>query len=107
MSRQLGQVGQDGLVPDKFDITPGEIHNNWMPFLLPTQQYQSTENKKPQLSLRNPCDVMLLEKGTLKGGHSRSLKVAPFGSLGITSHFSSIATTAVACTVCKIFTFEL
>jgi len=28
MSRQLGQVGQDGLVPDKFDITPGEIHNN-------------------------------------------------------------------------------
>ena len=27
MSRQLGQVGQDGLVPDKFDITPGEIHN--------------------------------------------------------------------------------
>jgi len=28
MSRQLGQVGQDGLVPDKFDITPGEIHNS-------------------------------------------------------------------------------
>jgi len=27
MSRQLGQVGQDGLIPDKFDITPGEIHN--------------------------------------------------------------------------------
>jgi len=39
-------------------------------------------------------------------GHSRSLKLMPFGSLGAVSYSSSIVTMAVAAAVCEIFSVK-
>jgi len=71
-----------------------------------------SNNKKPQLSLTNRRDVMFARyspsnyRVTLKlgggPGHSRSSKVPPFGSSGMTSYSISIATMAVSRTVSGI-----
>jgi len=39
-------------------------------------------------------------------GHSRSLKLMPFESLGAVSYSSSIVTMAVAAAVCEIFSVK-
>ena len=39
-------------------------------------------------------------------GHSRSLKLVPFESLGTVSYSSSIVTMAVSVTVCEIFSIK-
>jgi len=43
---------------------------------------------------------------TLKCGHSRSLKLVPFESLGALSYSPSIVTMAVSVTVCQIFSVK-
>ena len=43
---------------------------------------------------------------TLKCGHSRSLKLVPFESLGAVSYSPSIVTMAVSVTVCEIFSVK-
>ena len=39
-------------------------------------------------------------------GHSRSLKLVPFESMGAVSYSPSIVTTAVSVTVCEIFSVK-
>ena len=39
-------------------------------------------------------------------GHSRSLKLVPFESLGMVSYLSAIVTVALSCTVFELFDVE-
>jgi len=39
-------------------------------------------------------------------GHSRSLKLVPFGSLGVVSYSPSIVTMAVSVAVCELFSVK-
>ena len=44
------------------------------------------------------CDSEILVRG-----HSRSLKLVPFKSLGVVSYSPSIVTMVLSCIVCKIY----
>ena len=48
---------------------------------------------------------MTLKSG-LEVGHSRSLKLVPFGSLGAVYYLPSIVTMAVSVAVCEIFSVK-
>jgi len=45
-------------------------------------------------------------KSGLEVGHSRSLKLVPFGSLGAVYYLPSIVTMAVSVAVCEIFSVK-
>ena len=50
-------------------------------------------------------NIVTLKSG-LELGHSRSLKLVPFESLGAVSHSLSIVTVAASVTVCEIFSVK-
>jgi len=96
----------------RFCSNDAQIYEHYINFVVTDNKLT---NKKPQLSLRNPRDVMLPAaactvceiftfelKGDLETGgwgHSKSSKMPPFDSLGMVSYTTSIATMTIYRTV--------